>query len=267
VKRSSILIVILFVLSIAGCATQDDVNIIKMNMFALQKDFSELEKGIQTDKASGKDLRKNQADMGADIIELRQKIQELRGITEELNVKIEHLKIEDSNGEKLKLLSDNLEDVKERVSIVEGYLGSGKKKTVTENETGEAPLKKSIDKEQIYSEAYRIFKDGNYGVAREKFAEFLKSFSDTEYSDNAQFWIGECYYFDGKYEEAILEYEKVVRNYPDGNKVPNALLKQALSFLKLEDKSSSKLLLQRVIKEYPNTNAARIARAKLVEIK
>jgi TolA-binding protein len=59
----------------------------------------------------------------------------------------------------------------------------------------------------------------------------------------------------------------VVQNYPEGNKVPNALLKQALSFLKLEDKSSSKLLLQRVIKEYPNTNAAKIARAKLVDIK
>ena len=265
-KRSSILILILFVLSIAGCATQDDVNIIKMNVFALQKDFSELEKTIQSDKESGKGLRKNQADMGADIIELRQKIQELRGITEELGVKTEHLETGYS-GEKLKSLSDDLDDVEVRVSIVENYLGIGKKERVTENKTGKAPLKESTDKEQIYSGAYRTFKDGNYSAAREKFGEFLKSFSGTEYSDNAQFWIGECYYFEEKYEEAILEYEKVVQNYPDGNKVPNALLKQALSFLKLDDKSSSKLLLQRVIKEYPNTNAARIARSKLVDIK
>jgi tol-pal system protein YbgF len=265
-KRSSILIVILFVLSIAGCATQDDVNIIKMNIFALQKEFSELEKTVKADKVSGKDLRKNQADMGADISDLRQKIQELRGITEELEVKTDHLKTGYS-GEKLKALSDDLDDVEVRVAIVENYLGIGKKDTATENKSGETPLKKSIDKEQIYSEAYRTFKDGNYSDARGKFSEFLKSFSGTEYSDNAQFWIGECFYFEEKYEEAILEYEKVVQNYPEGNKVPNALLKQALSFLKLDDKSSSKLLLQRVIKEYPNTNAARIARAKLVEIK
>ncbi len=254
---------ILLVLSIAGCATQDDVNIIKMNVYALQKDFSELEKTIQADKESGKSVRKNQADMGADILDLRQKIQEMRGITEELEVKTEH----GFSSEKLDKLSDNLNDIEARMSIVENYLGIGKKETAKENETGKTPLKKSSDKEELYSEAYRTFKDGNYSAAREKFGEFLKSFSDTEYSDNAQFWMGECFYFEENYEKAILEYEKVVQNYPDGNKVPNALLKQALSFLKLGDASSSKLLLQRVIKEYPNTNAARIARSKLVEIK
>jgi outer membrane murein-binding lipoprotein Lpp len=114
-KRSSILIVILLVLSIAGCATQDDVNIIKMNVYALQKDFSELEKTIQVDKESGKAVRKNQADIGADIIDLRQKIQELRGITEELEVKTEHLKTGYS-GEKLKELSDDVDDVEVRVA-------------------------------------------------------------------------------------------------------------------------------------------------------
>jgi TolA-binding protein len=37
--------------------------------------------------------------------------------------------------------------------------------------------------------------------------------------------------------------------------------------MNLGDKTSSKLLLQQVIKDYPNTNQARIARAKLQEIK
>ena len=46
-----------------------------------------------------------------------------------------------------------------------------------------------------------------------------------------------------------------------------ALLKQGLSFLNLGDKSSARLILQQIIKDYPNTNQARIARAKLVEIK
>jgi TolA-binding protein len=64
-----------------------------------------------------------------------------------------------------------------------------------------------------------------------------------------------------------LEYEKVAKNYPNGNKVPYALLKQGLSFLKLNDKTSAKLILQQVIKDFPNTNQARIARSKLQEIK
>jgi TolA-binding protein len=59
----------------------------------------------------------------------------------------------------------------------------------------------------------------------------------------------------------------VVKNYPKGNKVPYALLKQGFSFLNLGDKSSARLILQQIIKNYPNTNQARIAREKLVEIK
>jgi len=70
-----------------------------------------------------------------------------------------------------------------------------------------------------------------------------------------------------KYEQAILEYEKVIKNYPGGSRIAYALLKQGLSFMNLGDKTSSKLLLQQVIKDYPNTNQARIARAKLQEIK
>jgi tol-pal system protein YbgF len=124
-----------------------------------------------------------------------------------------------------------------------------------------------IDKESVYTSAYKTFKEGKYDEARTGFRNFLKQFPNTEYSDRAQFWVGECYYFEKKYEEAILEYEKVIKNYPNGNKVSSALLKQGFSFLNLGDRPSAKLLLQQVVKDYPNTNQARIARVKLLEIK
>ena len=103
--------------------------------------------------------------------------------------------------------------------------------------------------------------------AREAFQGFLSTYPSGEYSDNAQFWIGECYFFEKKYEKAILEYEKVTKKFPSSNKVPYALLKQGISFQNLGDKVSAKLLLQQVIKDYPNTSQARIARSKLQEIK
>ncbi len=157
------------------------------------------------------------------------------------------------------------------MAYLESYLGPDIEKSKKEN--GEKELSPPIKNggatsgEKIYSSAYSVFKNGKYSLAKEEFQKFLKSFPNTEYSDNAQFWIGECDYFEGRYEEAIVEYEGVIQNYPTGNKVPNAFLKQALSFLKLGDKSSAKLLLQRVIKDYPNTTPARIARKKLIDIK
>ena len=126
--------------------------------------------------------------------------------------------------------------------------------------------KGKMDKEAVYAAAFDEFKEGKYEKARADFQNFLKQYPDTEYSDNAQYWIGECYYFEKNYEKAILEYDKVAKNYPDGDKVPYAMLKQGLSFLNLGDKTGARLLLQQVIKTYPNTNQAKIARAKLIEI-
>ena len=127
--------------------------------------------------------------------------------------------------------------------------------------------KGKTDKGSLYAAAYDLFKQGKYDKAREEFENFLKLYPDTELSDNAQFWIGECYYFDKNYEKAIVEYDKVSKNFPEGNKVPYAILKQGLSFLKLGDKASAKLLLQQVIRDFPNTSQSRIARTKLLEIR
>ena len=59
----------------------------------------------------------------------------------------------------------------------------------------------------------------------------------------------------------------MVKNYPRGNKVSSALLKQGFAFLMLGDKTSARAILQQVIKDYPNTSQERTARAKLNEIK
>jgi TolA-binding protein len=64
-----------------------------------------------------------------------------------------------------------------------------------------------------------------------------------------------------------LEYEKAIAKYPEGDKIPAALFKQALAFLELGDKSSAKNLLKRVIERYPNSDQADMAKKKLESIK
>jgi len=82
-------------------------------------------------------------------------------------------------------------------------------------------------------------------------------------ADNAQFWIGEIYYNQKWYEKAILEYQKVIENYPNGNKVQSALLKQGFSFFNLGDKANARLIFTELIKKYPKSNEAEIAKKKL----
>jgi tol-pal system protein YbgF len=219
-------------------------------------------------------LRKGQADAGADIAEIRDHIQRISGSVEGLRKDLTAL-VQRANrrDDEYKELREKLDNISFKINFLETFLGISKKSEIGEAAeagqlaTPKEAVKGKMDKESVYAAAYETFKEGKYDKARGEFQSFLNRFPSTEYSDNAQFWIGDCYYLEKKYEKAILEYEKVVKNYPRGDKVSYALLKQGFSFLELGDKSSARIILQQVIKDYPNTNQASIARSKLLEIK
>lgn len=269
-KRFIYLLLFFAVFSVAGCASTQELRALRSELnqkmeeklAAIDTDLNALKKNT----AGLESIRSGQANSSADINDLREALQQLRGQVETLK------KDYTANSKKDDQRFDN---ILLKINFIENFLeignkhGSGdtsEKINKTISTSGKDPSKKQ-DKEKAYSDAYQIFKDGNYDKARMEFQNFLATYPDSEYSDNAQFWVGECYFFEKKYEAAILEYEKVTKNYPNGNKVPYALLKQGLSFLKLGDKTSAKLLFQEVIKNYPNTNQARIARSSLQEIK
>lgn len=217
-------------------------------------------------------LRKSAAEKGADITDIRDDLQQLRGQLDVLRKDIAAAVTRANHrDEESKDIREKINNAVFKINFIENFLGIGKRDDQPEgtdkgDKSKDAPKGKP-DKESAYAAAYELFKDGKFDKARDAFQSFLKQYPDTEYSDNAQFWIGECYYFEKKYENAILEYEKVAKNYPDGDKVPYALLKQGIAFLNLGDKASAKLILQRVIKDYPNTNQARTAKATLLNIK
>jgi len=217
-------------------------------------------------------IRRSMAETSADIADIRDNLQQLRGQLDLLRKDLAAAATRaNRKDEEYKEIRDKLNNAVFKINFIENFLGIGAREDQPEAaEKGEKlreTSKGKPDKESAYVAAYELFKDGKFDKAREAFLNFLKQYPDTEYSDNAQFWLGECFYFEKKYENAILEYEKVAQNYSDGDRVPHALLKQGISFLNLGDKASAKLILQRVISDYPNTNQARTAKAQLLTIK
>ena len=66
-----------------------------------------------------------------------------------------------------------------------------------------------------------------------------------------------------QHEQALIAYQDVIKKYPKGNKVPNAMLRQAAAFLEMGEKDSAKILLRRITKRYPKTREAQIAEKKI----
>ena len=119
------------------------------------------------------------------------------------------------------------------------------------------------DDERAHTATIALLKDGKIRKARNQFQDMLRRFPTSRFADDAQYWIGETYYREKRYDKAILEYDKVVINYSKGDKVSAALLKQGLAFLALGDKASARQLMNQVISEYPDSEEAKTARSRL----
>ncbi|RMF59862.1 MAG: hypothetical protein D6743_15750, partial [Calditrichaeota bacterium] len=72
-----------------------------------------------------------------------------------------------------------------------------------------------------YQRALNLFKARNYQQALQEFKALLVMDPNTSLSDNCQYWIGECYYGMGNYDQAIVEFEKVF-SFPNSNKSDDA---------------------------------------------
>ncbi len=264
--RSLVLLVIVFLIS--ACATSSDLKNVRVELNQQMEDkIAALDirmKMMQEEqKQAIESMRKGQANTSADMSELREQIQQLRGHVESM----QKGSFSDPKGDIT--YNKRLDQLLEKINFIENFLEISKKDSYSDM-NGSGSSKDTSDKqskESLYAAAYQTFKNGHYAKSREAFQSFLATYPTGEYSDNAQFWIGECYFYEKQYEKAILEYDNVTKKFPSSNKVPHALLKQGLSFLSLGDKASARLLLQQIIKDYPNTNQAKIARAKLQKIK
>jgi len=108
----------------------------------------------------------------------------------------------------------------------------------------------------LYRRAYSEYEESRFGSAILDFEEFLRLYPKHEYSDNAQYWIGESYYSQGEYGQAIVEFNKVLDKYAHEDKASAALLKIGLSLSNMGDGERSKVFLKRLVSEYPQSDAA-----------
>ncbi|GAB4271470.1 MAG: hypothetical protein Kow0092_26240 [Deferrisomatales bacterium] len=115
----------------------------------------------------------------------------------------------------------------------------------------------------LYRSAYSAYREGRFGEAILDFEEFLRAYPEHEYADNAQYWIGESYYSQGQFEQAIVEFSRVIDRYPERAKAPDALFKIGRSYEQLGDRKKAEVFWNRLLAQYPRSEAAGKARGLL----
>ena len=118
----------------------------------------------------------------------------------------------------------------------------------------------------LYSNGLRDITSGKYDLARSEFEDYLKYYSETDLGSNAQFYLGEIFYKQKQYVDAVAAYDKVLSNYPKSFKLGPARLRKGMALLELGQKTGGVRELREVIKRFPGSDEDRLARAKLKEL-
>ncbi len=125
-----------------------------------------------------------------------------------------------------------------------------------------APTTAQAEKE-AYDTAFQALKELRYADAAQLFQRFLEQYPQSDFADNAQYWLGESYYVTRNYQIALGAFHGLVENYPDSPKVADALLKIGYTHYELKEWDQARDALTRVEQEYPDTTLARLAASRL----
>jgi len=120
--------------------------------------------------------------------------------------------------------------------------------------------------DEVYKVALNDYTRGNYELAISGFKTYIQLFPKTSLVGNAQYWLGESYYSQRNYTEAIREFDAVVKNHADSNKVPSAMLKQGYAYLELGETARGTATLRELVNRFKNSREARLAQERLRQI-
>lgn len=263
-------------LAITGCASQgsldmvrSDVDSVKTRLFSVEKDLGgvreESKEGIGTVEKSFKSdvaaVRKIAADLQATIDSTKTDMRALNGKVDDLGLAIKKpsedlARYREDADKRIIALEDRVLKFQTAIDELNKKIAElGKQK-----ETVQTP-------DSIYMKALETFKAGDMPAARDLFQKFLELSPHHELAANAFYWIGETFYSEKNYEQAILSFQDVIKNYPQKEKTPAAMLKQAMAFRAIKDGKSAKFVLKKLVEGFPKTEEAKKARELLKELR
>jgi tol-pal system protein YbgF len=226
---------------------------IQRQVLQIQKQGSSKEEvaGLQTQAAEqGRNLLKAQADIQLELQSLSSLIEQLEGKLEDTNYRLAQL------SQQIAATNQQIKGLRPGEAPPPGATGSG----------GPVAGNAAADPESLYRTSYNDYLRGNYDLAILGFRQYLESFGTTDLADNASYWIGESYYRQKRFQDAIREFDNVVNQYPNSDKVASALLRKGYAYLELGEQSKGVVQLQNVIRRYPRSDEANLARQQLTTL-
>jgi len=120
----------------------------------------------------------------------------------------------------------------------------------------------SFEVMDAYRTAFASYTERQYEVALGQFAEIVTTAPGSNRADNAQYWMGECYYGLGRFRQALTEFTKVFA-YQGTEKDDDAQFKVARCYLALGEKDKAQAAFEKLLEEFPESEYVERSRKEL----
>jgi len=210
------------------------------------QDLSRLERDIA-------DIRAFQAEQTTQIARTESNLRSLVGRLEEL----EHSRAGSRGGQQVEALQRNIEELRKRVPppkiVPVEALEMDEQMTIS----------MSPQAQPVFSDALLMLRQGQFSRSVALLEEALDANAGHTSSANILFWLGVSHDGLEDHRRAVSAYHDMVSRFPQHQRAPLALLRQADVFNRLGDRSAARLTLQKIEAEFPRSPEAAIARSRL----
>lgn len=238
---------VLVALVLSGCASRGTTQRLDSDLAGLRIDVAGLQEGqVRTTRDSAK--------AAAELQSLEVQLKELEAGVRRMTEALAQLRT------RLDATDTAIRDARAEIATLPARLVPPVPLLVPEPEKERAATVGNA--EEAYAKALASFNAREHGQAVLDFLDFVARYPKHPLAPQAQYWIGEAYFLQHDWRQALVELEKVVER-GGTPKVPDALLKVGLCYTNLRDPDRARQAWQRLRNEYPSTDAAARARALL----
>ncbi len=249
----------LLVASLTGCfwtttksegeALRRDVTVLQASVGSKEKELNAQIEQLKSvlDEAS-KVLKRNTADLGADVDKLSNDIRTANGLVSAINNNINELKLAFD-----KYRKDNdarLDTLEQRVAQIE----SGKPSA-------------NSGPDDLWKLGTQAFEAARYNDALEIYKRLYQSYPTHGRADDAAYFRGQSYTNLKDWDKAIGAYQTLVEKYPDSDLADDGLYFAALAAQQLKNCTEARTYLGLIAQKYPKSNVVKQSKDLDAQIK
>lgn len=244
---------------------QTQLQIMQDNMARMQQSFDErmgimkdlLTQQIDNVNKMGSTVQNLQKTLGQQTTDAGSKVDQISGQVQALHDAVDELKA------RLAKVSKQLDDIQ---TAQQNITAPSAGQTPGGGSPGAASLPQAPPADQLYNDGLRDYNSNKNDLASQEFTQYLQVYGATDLAGNAQFYLGEIAYRQGNFNGAVQAYNKVLDQYPGGNKTAAAQLKKGYALLELGQRDAGVQELRSLISRYPKSPEALQARDRLTKL-